>query len=248
MKKKLILALAVALPAVPTLEWIMSGIRDFSAFGDVDVPLSLIGVYYPARILALIGFVLMFYQFLLSARLPILESVYKRADLIKRHRSVGKIGFILILLHGLLMLLSDLIDYGTIAFSVGKLLGIGALFLLIIAVVAAWWFKPLQFDLKTWRRFHIAAFFVFPLAFFHAISIGTVAGQVSATQVIFGVFLLVYLFVAVRKILVVVRRDAGSGARNPHPRPAAKSLPTATGGSTEAPHEPSDDTTEDEKK
>ncbi|TVR57183.1 MAG: hypothetical protein EA426_12570 [Spirochaetaceae bacterium] len=241
MKKKLILALAVALPAIPTLEWILSGVRDFSAFGDADVPLSLIVVYYPARVFALIGFVLMFYQFLLSARLPILESTYKRADLIKRHRSVGKIGFILILLHGLLMLLSDLVDYGTIAFSAGKLLGIGALFLLIIAVVAAWWFKPLQFTLKTWRRFHIAAFFVFPLAFFHAISIGTVAGQLSATQVIFGVFLAVYLFVAVRKILAVVRGDAGSGARKPQPRPAAKPAPDGS-------HGPSDDTTEDEKR
>ena len=207
MKRKLILSLAGALPAVPALEWIMSGIRDFSAFGEIAVPLSLIVVYYPARVLALIGFVLMFYQFLLTARLPVLESMYKRADLIRRHKSVGKVGFILILLHGLLMLLSDLIDYGAIAFSVGKLSGISALFLLIIAVVAAWWFKPLQFDLKTWRRFHIAAFFVFPLAFFHAISIGTVAGQVSPTQVIFSVFLVVYLLVAVRKIVAVVRGD-----------------------------------------
>ena len=207
MKRKLILSLAGALPAVPALEWIMSGIRDFSAFGEIAVPLSLIVVYYPARVLALIGFVLMFYQFLLTARLPVLESMYKRADLIRRHKSVGKVGFILILLHGLLMLLSDLIDYGAIAFSVGKLSGISALFLLIIAVVAAWWFKPLQFDLKTWRRFHIAAFFVFPLAFFHAISIGTVAGQVSPTQVIFSVFLVVYFRVAVRKIVAVVRGD-----------------------------------------
>lgn len=205
MNKKVILALAILLPLIPVVEWIISGVRDFSSLGDVQVPLSLVVIYYPARVLALVGFVLMFYQFLLSARLPVLQAVFKQPNLIKTHRTLGKIGFVLMLLHGLMMLLTDLVDYGMIVFTVEKLLGIVALFLLIPAVVAAWWLRPLQFSLKVWKGFHVLAFFVFPLAFLHAITIGTVTGVWSLTRVVFIVFFAFYLYVAGRKIRSVIQ-------------------------------------------
>ncbi len=50
------------------------------------------------------------------------------------------------------------------------------LFLLTIAVVAAWWMKPLQLSAKTWKRLHILAFFAFALAAYHGITIGALAG------------------------------------------------------------------------
>lgn len=205
MNKKVILALAILLPLIPVVEWIISGVRDFSSLGDVQVPLSLVVIYYPARVLALVGFVLMFYQFLLSARLPVLQAVFKQPNLIKTHRTLGKIGFVLMLLHGLMMLLTDLVDYGMIVFTVEKLLGIVALFLLIPAVVAAWWLRPLQFSLKVWKGFHVLAFFVFPLAFLHAITIGTVTGVWSLTRVVFIIFFAFYLYVAGRKIRSVIQ-------------------------------------------
>ncbi len=213
--KKVIVFVAIILPLIPAGEWVVSLVRDVSelaALPDVSVPLSLALVYYPARIFALIGFTLMFYQFLLSARLPALEGLFTRAALIKRHRSLGKVGFILVLLHGLLLLLFDLIDHGAIIFTWEKLLGIAALFLLIMAVIAAWHFKALQFSLKTWRRFHIAAYFVFPLAFVHAIHIGTVAGRLGPTQILFSLFLIVYLFVAARKIVTITKERRTTSA------------------------------------
>lgn len=211
MKRKLFLAAAILLPVVPTIEWIISGVRDFSTLGDGGVPLSLIVIYYPARVLALIGFVLMFYQFLLSARLPFLQAVFKQPNLLKTHRSLGKIGGVLILLHGLMMLLADLVDYGMVVFNFEKLLGIIALFLLITAVVAAWWLRPLQLSLKVWKRIHILAYFVFPLAFWHAVTIGTVAGRWSPTRIMFIVFFVVYGYVAIRKIVSVVRGESAAG-------------------------------------
>ncbi len=218
--KTVIIVVAVILPLIPAAEWVVSLVRDVSelaALPDVSIPLSLALVYYPARVFALIGFTLMFYQFLLSARLPALERLFNRAALIRRHRSLGKIGFLLILVHGLLLLLFDLIDHGAIVFTWEKLLGIAALFLLIMAVIAAWHFRALQFSLKTWRRFHIAAYFVFPLAFVHAVSIGTVAGEFGPTQLLFSLFLLVYLLVAVRRIVTIVqeRRNTSAGAAQP---------------------------------
>lgn len=219
--KKVIIVVAVVLPLVPAAEWVLSLVRDVSelaALPDVSVPLSLALVYYPARIFALIGFTLMFYQFLLSGRLPALENLFNRAALIRRHRSLGKVGFTLVLLHGLLLLLFDLIDHGAIIFTWEKLLGIAALFLLIMAVIAAWHFKALQFSLKTWRRFHIAAYFVFPLAFVHAVHIGTVAGEFGPTQILFSLFLLVYLFVAARRIVTVVKERGGTSSAAAPPR------------------------------
>ncbi len=218
--KKVTIVVAIILPLVPAAEWVISLVRDVSelaAPGDVSLPLSLALVYYPARIFALTGFALMFYQFLLSARLPGLEKLFPRAALMKRHRSLGKAGFLLILLHGLLLLVFDLIDSGAIIFTWEKLLGIVALFLLIIAVVAAWHFKALQFSLKTWRRFHIAAYFAFPLAFVHAIHLGTVAGAFGPTQILFSLFLLVYLLVGVRRIVTVVKQRPDASSIAPPP-------------------------------
>ena len=205
MKKRAILTAAIVLPLVPVAEWVAGLVRDvgeLAATPGANIPATLALIYYPARIFALVGFTLMFYQFLLSAKLPVLEAVFKRADLIKRHRSLGKLGFLLILLHGLAMMAFDLIDHGVIIFTVGKLLGMAALFLLIMGVIAAWHFKALQFNLKTWKRLHLAAYAVFPLAFIHAILIGSVAGEFGATQVLFSVFLAAYAYVAIRRIVV----------------------------------------------
>ena len=232
MNKKVILTLAFLLPVIPVVEWIISGVRDFSNLGDVQLPLSLIVIYYPARVLALVGFVMMFYQFLLSARLPVLQAVFKQPNLIRTHRSLGKVGFILMLLHGLMMLLTDLVDYGAVVFTVGKLLGIVALFLLIMAVVAAWWLRPLQFSLKVWKGFHVLAFFVFPLAFVHAITIGTVAGVWSPTRIVFIIFFGVYLYVAGRKIVSLARGESAPGAGK---KPAAKTS-TKPAANNEAKH------------
>ncbi|GEM_PF-5727450 len=211
MNRKLILGLAVALPLLPIVEWVVSGVRDIGAIGVSQAPLSLLVLYYPARVLGLVGFVLMFYQFLLSARLPALQKVFKQPNLLKTHRSLGKLGFVLIALHGVMMLASDGVEYGRIAFTTEKLLGIGALFLLVIAVVAAWWMKPLQFSMKTWKRFHILAYLVFPLAFFHAITIGTVAAAWSPTRVLFILFFAGYLYVLGRKLISVFRGHSSPG-------------------------------------
>lgn len=203
MKKKLILALAVLLPLLATAEWLYSVIVDLAQLGSGEagrLPLSLLLVYYPARFMALLGFTLMFYQFILSARLPLLEALYKRAELIKRHRSLGKTGFMLMLVHGLFMLLFDLLEQGALSFTLEKILGISALFLLIIGVVAAWQAKALDFKLKTWKLFHLALYVVLPLAFVHAISIGTVAGRFGPTQIVFFLYLLVYGYLLARRL------------------------------------------------
>jgi len=199
MRAKVILIIAILLPMIPITEWVISGIRDFQA-AEGALPWSFTFLYFPARVLALLGFVLMFYQFLLSAKLPILVSLFKQPNLVKRHRSLGKVSLTMLLVHGLLMLSTDLIDFGRILFTPGKLLGITALYFLIIAVIAALWMKPLEFNLKTWKKIHLAAYLAFPIGFLHAIHIGSVAGTWSATRVTFILYLGVYVYLLFQKI------------------------------------------------
>ncbi len=199
----------MVLPLIPMIEWLYSIYLDVTQLSQIEgasIPLSMILVYYPARIFALLGFTFMFYQFILAARLPVMESVYKRLELIKSHRLLGKVGFVLMLFHGLFLLLFDVLEQGTLSFTLGKMLGISALFLLIISVIAAWHAKALGFELQTWKRFHLATYIVFPLAFIHAITIGTVAGSFGPTQVLYPLYLLIYLYIAFRKVQTV-RRD-----------------------------------------
>jgi DMSO/TMAO reductase YedYZ heme-binding membrane subunit len=199
MKPKHLTFFAILLLVVPVLFWTISVVQEFT---DSDGFAAMVWVYHPARVVALVGFVLMFYQFLLGARLPMMEKFSPRNKLLASHRDLGKIGFLLILVHGLVMLAADMIDYGRILFNVPKLLGISALFLLSIAVIASWFFKPLKFQYQTWKKMHLLAYLVFPLAFFHAITLGTTVRGYIAVRIQFVILMFLYTAVVVYRILV----------------------------------------------
>ncbi len=165
--RAIVIFAAIAVPLVPAGFWL----GELVPMMPAPVQAPELGFSMLARILALTGFVLMFYQFVLTARLPFLEAVLKRPGMIKSHRLIGKIGFLLMLAHGTILLAMDPFLYTE------KTLGLIALILLTVAVVAAWFFKPLKLSLKTWRSVHLLAYLVFPLVFVHAISLGaTVTG------------------------------------------------------------------------
>ncbi|TVQ40529.1 MAG: hypothetical protein EA384_03080 [Spirochaetaceae bacterium] len=205
MSAKQLVVAAILLPLIPVVYWTVSVATEFAA---ADQIVAILWVYHPARLLALVGFVMMFYQFVLGTRLPVMESVAPRAKLLTQHRSLGKAGFILILVHGVIMLSADLIDYRRVIFNLPKLLGITALFLLIIAVIASWFFKPFKFQYNTWKKMHLLAYLVFPLAFFHAIMLGTTVRGYIAVRVLFVVLMLVYT-------AILVYRLAGSPQKKP---------------------------------
>lgn len=222
MNKKLLLVIAIAIPVVPLFELSLQLGRDI---GSGSFP-AILAFYYPARAAALIGFVLMFYQFVIGAKLPVVEKhVAPRGKLLKNHRSLGKVGFILMLLHGLFMLGFDLHESGRIVFNTGKLMGIIALFMLILAVVASWWFKPLQFKYQTWKKIHLLAYAVFPTAFFHALLIGSTLQGSLTTRYLFWLLLIVYIGIVGYKVMSI-----GSEPQ----KPATKKKAPAAGSSESA--------------
>jgi predicted ferric reductase len=197
MRKGLIIAVAILLPVVPLVAWLADSWQQFSE----PLGAAFYILYVPARAFGLIGFVLMFYQFVLASRVGILEAVFPRAKQLKTHRTLGKIGGVLMLTHGGFMLLFDLVSLGAITFTLEKLLGIVGLFLVLNAVIAAWFIRPLQLTQPTWRRIHRVAYVVFPTIFLHAILIGNTVRGYAAVRWMFIAFLAVYAALVVRRIV-----------------------------------------------
>ena len=223
MKKGVLNVVAAVLPLVPLTAWIVGSWSQFTE----PLGAAFFGLYVPARAFGLLGFVLMFYQFILASRIPFLDALLPRAKQLKTHRTLGKVGGIMIVLHGTCMLLFDLITLGSVAFTLGKLIGIVALFLLINAVVAAWFLKALKFKLQTWRRIHYAAYVVFPLVFVHAILIGSAVRGYLAVRILFIVLLAIYVVLLVRRLIGGQAGAKPTSARrkktelqNAEPRPA----------------------------
>ncbi|MBN2050379.1 MAG: ferric reductase-like transmembrane domain-containing protein [Spirochaetales bacterium] len=187
---------AILVPLLPLFFWL----RESLSLMPSPVETPSFGLYLLARAFALIGFVLMFYQFILTARLPFLEKLFQRSRLVKRHRLLGRIGFSLILLHGVILLVQDLSLYSA------KTLGLIALILLTITVAAASLAKPLKLSVKTWRTVHLAAYVVFPLAFIHALSLGSTVLGYRPVYWLFVLLSVIYFLILLRRIVRGIRK------------------------------------------
>ncbi len=152
------------------------------------------GLFLLARVFGLLGFVLMFWQYVLSSRIPFLETVLKRPVMLKQHRVLGKIGFLLILSHGVILLSLDPFLF------LAKTLGLFALVILTIAVVAAWFCKPLKLNFKTWSRMHLAAYLVLPLVFIHALNLGSTVIGYRPVYFLFVVLFALYVLIATHRV------------------------------------------------
>lgn len=186
---RLLVAAAVAVPLLPVVAWAREAVQMYG----MPLDAAFLALYLPARVLALVGLTLMFYQFVLAARLARLERWYSRPRLIRTHRSLGKAAYLLVLLHGVGMLAFDLAVAGTIPLWTEKTFGLIGLLALTVAVLAAWFFKPLKLSLKQWRAIHLLTYLVFPLVVWHALAIGTTVNSVAAVRILFQAMLAGYL-------------------------------------------------------
>lgn len=204
----IVYAIALAMLALPVYEWISNAWWFYQDGSDW----VMMFINLPARLFALVGFLLMFFQFVLGIRNPVIEQVFNRATNLKRHRTLGKISFVLIMLHGLLVMTQDMIFAGRFLFDFYRVLGMIALLLLTAGVVAAWFYKPLKLSRAVWRRIHLTGYLVFPLGFIHSTNLGTEPATGRYTvYYLFSLWLVVYSILVVWKLYSVFR-DARSGA------------------------------------
>lgn len=164
MKKPLLFAAVIIGLALPGFVWTKSL--------TPGLPWS-VYVYEGGRLAALLAFVLMFFQFVLSSRIPWVERRLGSAALFKMHRRWGVIAFVLILSHPALLLVSERLQGYASALSLIRGVGVLALGVLGAAVLAALLSRRLHLKLRTWKRLHRAAYGVFPLGWAHSFIIGT---------------------------------------------------------------------------
>ena len=191
-----IYAVAVALVFLPVYEWVANAVPFYADPYDISTAVFNL----PGRLLALVGFVLMFYQFVLGIRIPAFERVFKRATNLRRHQTLGKIGFVLILLHGVSMLAYDWALAGRFLFDTYRVIGMVALALLIVAVMAAWQYKALKLSRRVWKPVHMLGYVVFPLGFLHARTLGTELATSWAVNALFSTLFALYCVLVVYRI------------------------------------------------
>ena len=164
MKKPLLFAGALFCLAVPGLTWAKAQMP--------GLPWS-VYLYEGGRLLALFALALMFFQFVLSSKIPWVERGMGPAALFKIHRRWGLIAFVLILCHPALLLISERLQGYASALSPAKVIGVLALVALGGAVLAALLARKLHLKVQTWKRIHRLTYAVFPLGLAHSLILGT---------------------------------------------------------------------------
>lgn len=189
-KRNLLYVLAVVLLAIPVVEWARV------SFLTVQWPTIL---YDASRVLAVLGFVVLFFQYVLASRVRAFERSLGLDRLIHAHRTTGIAALALLLLHGVLYTTYEL-ALGFLSLGWQKLLGIGALLLLIVVAGAALLWKAWGWRYETWKRVHYASYVILPVGFLHALLLGTTVNSSLVTRVYFIVLLALYVLVVASRI------------------------------------------------
>jgi 3-phenylpropionate/trans-cinnamate dioxygenase ferredoxin reductase subunit len=164
MKKPLLLAGVMFCLAVPGLSWARAQIP--------GLPWS-VYLYEGGRLLALMAFVLMFFQFVLRSKIPWVERGMGPTALFRVHKRWGLIAFVFILSHPVLLIVSEQLQGYASAMSPLKVLGVFTLLVLCTAVLAALLSQRLHLKVQTWKKIHKATYVAFPLGLIHSLVIGT---------------------------------------------------------------------------
>jgi predicted ferric reductase len=194
-----LLVILVAMLAVPVVAWAQN------AWFEPVWPDSLVEV---SRLLALLGYVILFVQFVLSSRIRLFEAELGLDRLYVVHRAAGVTALTMLFLHGALYTTFEL-ALGFISLSAEKLLGVLALVILILVAAIALAWKAFHWSYETWKRIHWLSYLLLPLVFIHSLLIGTTVKRSPMLRIYFLVLLCLFgLIVLVRLIAFLRIRSA----------------------------------------
>jgi predicted ferric reductase len=164
MKRWILLAVLGVCVAIPVVFWAQTLLPDLP-FAEY--------LYDTGRILALVGFVFAFFQFVLSSKIKWIERDIGLDKLFNIHRTAGLIALTLLLIHPVFLSLSD-IAYGDIpSVNLSKLVGFMSLLLFILVVGAAVLYSKLNLGYETWKTIHWASYVALPIGFVHSLVWGS---------------------------------------------------------------------------
>ena len=125
-----------------------------------------------ARLMGIAGFALLPVQMALGSRIKLLDSNLGLDRLLIFHRSSGIVIAGIILLHPLMIIISEQASGFAAPFGLTKATGLIAISALFAAVGSPLIIRRLFSRYETWASIHRVAFFVLPLAFIHSFFFG----------------------------------------------------------------------------
>lgn len=199
-KSILLTLLAITGVIIPVVVW-----AQYAYLAEFIWPDSL---YEYAQALSLVGFVLLFYQFVLSGRAKLFEASLGLDRLISVHRSLGIWAVGLLLLHGSFITVYEL-SIGALSTSVAKLIGIVALTILIVAAATAVFWKSFGWSYEQWKKIHYANYIVLPAGLIHALLLGSTVRRSALLRYYLIALTVLYAFVVLVRVVkrAQVRRN-----------------------------------------
>lgn len=150
-------------------------------------------LYEGGRLMALLGFVLLSFQYLWVSRIRFVQAGMAAGQPIRLHRRWGVIALVLLLLHPSFLIVSETLQGFSSPMGALRILGVLALILLAGAGAAALFARRLHLKVRTWKGIHRLAYAVFPIAFAHSFLLGT---TLQKTAVRGGWILLALIYLA----------------------------------------------------
>jgi predicted ferric reductase len=161
-------------------------------------------LYSTGQLLALVGFTLLLYQYILSSRIKGLEGGIGRGKLVKLHRTLGVVGLVMVAFHPVFIFLPGLLEGYGIYLGTLQTIGVIALGILIIGSLSALLGRALKWKYKVWINLHRINYVVLPAAFIHSFLLGSsIRGNPLR---VYWIFLgAVYLYVLANRFLRLIQ-------------------------------------------
>ncbi len=197
-KKAFLMVLLVLLSLFPLIFWIQE-ILYAQAAATV--------IYLLSRMFALVGFIALFLQFLIGAKLKVLEKGVGLDKMFKLHRRMGIGGWSLVFLHLSVMLIFELGIIGSLSLSIPKLVGIIAFMLLTLTAVVALFYKPLGMKYETWKYIHWINYAIIIAVFIHSVLMGSTLSSYPALLGYWIALISIYGIVMLYKLVHFLLRE-----------------------------------------
>lgn len=190
--KRLFLALLAAVAfAVPFAAWVS---------GPTPLFIWPLWLYRFAQLFGLLGFVVLFLQFVLASRVRLFERHIGLDTLFVVHRVAGMLGLLLLLAHGVMLNVFDIATGAGLQIGIPRLLGVIGLLTVIVVAVVASTYKRLQLRYETWKNIHRAGWVVFPLVFVHALILGSTVNSSTLLRGMWVALIAIYGLIVVSRI------------------------------------------------
>lgn len=185
MKKWALLGVMAVFVAVPVVLWAGTLWQGMPALAYL---------YATGRLLALVGFISVFFQFVLSAKIKWIERNIGLDKLFGIHKTSGLIGLTFILIHPIPLTLTDLLAGRIPSITLPKLVGASSLLIFVIGASSAVLYSKLRLKYETWKAIHTANYVALPLGFVHSLVLGS---DLSRGSLRTFWFILAFLYLAV---------------------------------------------------